>query len=211
MNDHADIYAAETAALEPTDWERWIDRVKQLMGHDADGDLIEDGYSLDTFGDMYEAGLTPEQASMRIVGAICVDSEGSVYRWVLASDYRYGSHDVGKWQSLRSEFPTVDRLPASAVLVWAPDRDGVTAFAICCNCGTPVQGSWLSTSEWRASAHCGECLNHGGDAFSIDDRDLATWTWAQRQKNRAPSEASVEVGPAFPATDVSTSRKDGRI
>lgn len=173
MNDHLDIYAAEVAALKPTEWERWIDRVKDLMGHDADGDLNEDGYSLDTFYDMYEADLTAEQASMRIVGAVCVDSEGTVYRLRQAEgagiEYREEWQVLYRWNAqasrdLRafgseSHIPFADPLPTSAVLVWAPDRDGVTAFAICTECGKSVQGSWLNTSEWRASALCLECLN----------------------------------------------------
>lgn len=83
-SDHLAIYAAETAALETTPFERWIADVERLMGHDSDGDLREDGYSLDTFSEMFDQGLTPEQAAERIVGAVFVQPDKEILRIVEA-------------------------------------------------------------------------------------------------------------------------------
>jgi hypothetical protein len=61
-DDHAAIWAYESAACEPTAWERWINEVESLLGHGADGDQSTDGYSLDGFYEMWERGLTPAAA-----------------------------------------------------------------------------------------------------------------------------------------------------
>lgn len=68
-SDHLTIYAAESAALEPTDWERWIAQVELVLGKSADGDQSEDGYSLDSFYDLWKIGQTPTQA-VKEVGSI---------------------------------------------------------------------------------------------------------------------------------------------
>lgn len=65
MSDHLDLCAAETAAMEPTDWERWASALKNFVGHDLDGDQTEDGYSYDGFYDMWKEGLTPAAAALR--------------------------------------------------------------------------------------------------------------------------------------------------
>lgn len=59
---HLALGLAESAACEPTDWERWVDAVEALLGHDADGDQTIDGYSLDGFYTAWKSGTTPEQA-----------------------------------------------------------------------------------------------------------------------------------------------------
>lgn len=69
-DDHLAIYAAEGAALLPTAWERWETDLEALLGHSTDGDLAEDGYSLDTFYDMWEAGLAPLDAARTVPGYI---------------------------------------------------------------------------------------------------------------------------------------------
>lgn len=61
-SDHLAIYGAESAALEPTDWEGWIAEVEQILGHSADGDQLEDGYSLDAFYGLWERRLYPAAA-----------------------------------------------------------------------------------------------------------------------------------------------------
>ena len=61
-DDHAAIWAHESAACEPTAWERWINEVESLLGHGADGDQSTDGYSLDGF---YENVGTPPNAGGR--------------------------------------------------------------------------------------------------------------------------------------------------
>ena len=65
-SDHADRWAYESAACEPTEWDRWIDAVEAILGHSADGDEDADGYSLDGFYDTYKQGLTPAAAAARI-------------------------------------------------------------------------------------------------------------------------------------------------
>lgn len=65
MSDHLDVWAAETAALEPTEWEHWVGELKNMVGHDLDGDQDEDGYSYDGFYEMWEHGLSPVAAALR--------------------------------------------------------------------------------------------------------------------------------------------------
>lgn len=65
MSDHLDLWAAETAAMEPTDWEHWASALENIVGHDLDGDQAEDGYSYDSFYDMWKDGLTPAAAALR--------------------------------------------------------------------------------------------------------------------------------------------------
>jgi hypothetical protein len=62
-DDHAAIWAYESAACEPTAWERWINEVESLLGHGADCDQSTDGYSLDGFYEMWERRLTPAAAA----------------------------------------------------------------------------------------------------------------------------------------------------
>lgn len=63
---HLALGLAESAACAPTDWERWIDRVETLLGHDADGDQATDGYSLDGLYDVWESNAAPEQAVVAV-------------------------------------------------------------------------------------------------------------------------------------------------
>lgn len=159
-SDHLAIYAAESAALAATDWERWINRVESLMQHDADSDLGEKGYSLDTFLDMYEAGVTPEAASVRIVGAVFTTPDGLVYRLVAAMRSPAYAGYAEQYDVVGPSVEGLDRrrsLPDNAVLVWAPDR-GVSAVATCTHCGRLVGFETVTTDEWRASAHCPSCL-----------------------------------------------------
>ena len=61
--NHVEVWEAEVfvSATEAA-WLAWIDRVEELLGHSADGDLGEDGYSMDTFWGMFQRGLSPEMA-----------------------------------------------------------------------------------------------------------------------------------------------------
>lgn len=68
-SDHIDRWAYESAACEPTDWERWIDTVESILGHCADGDSAADGYSLDEFYGSWKQGLAPAQAAAGIRSA----------------------------------------------------------------------------------------------------------------------------------------------
>lgn len=59
---HGDFARAESAALEPDAWDRWIARVEKLCGHSLDGDRERDGYSLDCCLDLFRAGKRPLDA-----------------------------------------------------------------------------------------------------------------------------------------------------
>ena len=61
-DSHLALGLAESAACAPTAWERWIDDVEILLGHDADGNQDTDGYSLDAFVMLWESGRPPTQA-----------------------------------------------------------------------------------------------------------------------------------------------------
>lgn len=60
---HFELGLRESAALEPTRWERWIDEAERILGRNPDGDQGADGYSLDAFHNAFERGLTPGQAA----------------------------------------------------------------------------------------------------------------------------------------------------
>lgn len=68
-SDHLDLWAYESAACEPTEWEHWINAVEAILGHSADGDGNTDGYSLDDFYDQWKQGLSPVAATATIRGA----------------------------------------------------------------------------------------------------------------------------------------------
>lgn len=59
-DDHMRIWNNENAWDDA--WERWATALESLLGHDLDGSLNEDGYSLDTAYGMWDAGLTIEDA-----------------------------------------------------------------------------------------------------------------------------------------------------
>ena len=67
-DDHAAVWAHESAACEPTPWERWIAAVEVLLGHSADGEHAVDGYSLDGFYDLWKAGASPADAVSSSLG-----------------------------------------------------------------------------------------------------------------------------------------------
>ena len=54
--NHLEFAAAEAAALLPTPWEQWVDRVEVVLGHSLDGDQAVDGYSMDDAHDAWESG-----------------------------------------------------------------------------------------------------------------------------------------------------------
>jgi hypothetical protein len=128
-SDHVDIYAAESAALAPTTWERWISAVESHLGHSADGDIREDGYSMDTFHDMFEAGLAPYPASQRVLGALFVTQVGATYRLASAGSSIYRGDKYGEQYNVLTETGSLGlefELPKDAVLVWSPDRGPVS-------------------------------------------------------------------------------------
>lgn len=122
MNDHADRYAAETAALVPTAWERWIDRVEELLGHTVDGDVNLDGFSVDTFADMFAAGLSAKVAATRIRRAVFVTPDGVVYQLHRAEQDPWSDVYGETYTVMRpgGGFTNAETLPVDATLVWRP-------------------------------------------------------------------------------------------
>lgn len=72
-SDHLTVYARESAALEPDDWERWISEVSNLLGHSPDGNHATDGYSMDSFYNMWRRGVSAADAATAHHRPICRD------------------------------------------------------------------------------------------------------------------------------------------
>lgn len=67
--NHLEFAAAESAALEPTAWERWAEVVEARLGHNLDGHHVTDGYSMDAAYVAYKAGITAVQYAARVESA----------------------------------------------------------------------------------------------------------------------------------------------
>lgn len=67
--NHLEFAAAESAALAPTSWERWVADVEGRVGHDLDGDQATDGYSMDAAYVAFGAGLMPVQYAARVLAS----------------------------------------------------------------------------------------------------------------------------------------------
>lgn len=78
-SDHADRWAYESAACEPTVWERWIAAVEAILGHSADGGRAADGYCLDEFFDRWKQGWSPAAAAAGIRAIVTV---GGQQHWI---------------------------------------------------------------------------------------------------------------------------------
>lgn len=61
--DRVAIGAHESAMCEPSGWDCWIDEVERPLGHGADGAHATDGYSMDSFYEMWKLGLTAASAA----------------------------------------------------------------------------------------------------------------------------------------------------
>lgn len=59
-NFHAEVWAMESAQLAPCAWEKWITQAEKQIGHDLDGTLSADGYSLDNAYEQFLEGRTIE-------------------------------------------------------------------------------------------------------------------------------------------------------
>lgn len=67
MDEHMDLWKSETwESAHERAWLRWADELEKALGHDLDGDLNTDGYSLDTAYEMWQTGLTVLEAQRRI-------------------------------------------------------------------------------------------------------------------------------------------------
>lgn len=56
--NHMEFAAAESAALEPSAWDRWVNAAEKLLGHDLDGSQEENGYSLDFSYEDWKRGMS---------------------------------------------------------------------------------------------------------------------------------------------------------
>lgn len=56
--NHREFGAYESAQLEPTAWELWVDAVVKVLGHDIDGTQVVDGYSYDFAFIDYKNGVS---------------------------------------------------------------------------------------------------------------------------------------------------------
>lgn len=66
-DNHMDLWKSETwESSHEKAWNRWADEVEELLGHDLDGDLNTEGYSLDTAYDMWNDGIKPGEAKVLI-------------------------------------------------------------------------------------------------------------------------------------------------
>lgn len=61
--NHLEFAAMESAALEPTPWDKWSERVEKLLGHDLDGNQDENGYSVDGALLLFTLGWTARDAA----------------------------------------------------------------------------------------------------------------------------------------------------
>lgn len=60
---HMDLWRDENRIGATEDqWLGWIAEVEHLLGHSADGDQKQDGYSMDSFYEKFEAGQSPAEA-----------------------------------------------------------------------------------------------------------------------------------------------------
>lgn len=72
---HLEFAAAESAALQPTQWERWTAQVEKAIGHSLDGDNSvdamvagnADGYSLDDAYEAFEDGDTVAEYAAHVI------------------------------------------------------------------------------------------------------------------------------------------------
>lgn len=79
-SDHQSIWAHEVAMLAPTTFERWVAEVELLLGHDVDGCSMDHdhaghqdegvGFSLDDFGDRFDAGQSPAEAVAEVKASL---------------------------------------------------------------------------------------------------------------------------------------------
>lgn len=62
--NHMEFAKAESNGLKRTPFECWIERVEAYVGHDLDGDLHQDGYSLDDCHELFEQGITSRECAV---------------------------------------------------------------------------------------------------------------------------------------------------
>ena len=65
--NHLEFAAYESAQVVSSDpWLAWCDHFRALIGGDNDGDISENGYSLDESFDAFEAGQSAEQYAAKV-------------------------------------------------------------------------------------------------------------------------------------------------
>lgn len=73
---HIEFAEAESRALDPTAWDRWINRLEKTVGHSLDGDENADGYSLDFCLDLFR-----ERVSVDDAASLIHSNKASLARW----------------------------------------------------------------------------------------------------------------------------------
>lgn len=166
-HDHFATYAAESAGPVDIAWESWIDRVEDLLDRDPNGSLAADGYSIDTFHDMFEAGFTPRQASGRVRGAIHVTADGQAWQFVLGQYEPLFAIYRERWNVLTTDGfkHHADTLPDNAVQVHCPHRGLIPQVGVCSDCRDEVTEPGVRSDEFRASGMCPRCLHEGRSAL----------------------------------------------
>lgn len=61
-DDHMTVWLAEKDSDSDLDWYQWIDEVELRLGNDPDGNIDDDGYSMDSFHQMWARHLTVDEA-----------------------------------------------------------------------------------------------------------------------------------------------------
>lgn len=63
-DEHMELWEIEYDETEQQmSWFEWSNEVELLKSHNLDGDLMKDGYSFDTFCEMWVRNWSPEQAA----------------------------------------------------------------------------------------------------------------------------------------------------
>jgi hypothetical protein len=66
--NHIEFAELETASLAAgSEFEAWCEKAEKILGHDLDGDEVNDGYSLDGAFDWYDGGDTPKEYAQRVL------------------------------------------------------------------------------------------------------------------------------------------------
>lgn len=78
--NHLEFAAAESAALEPTDWERWITSAEHLAGKTLDGDQATDGYSYDNAYAAWKTHTSPATYVNAVAQRTCLHCDATLNR-----------------------------------------------------------------------------------------------------------------------------------
>jgi hypothetical protein len=67
INQHLETYEMEVyVPKSEAAWSKWYDACEKMLGHNLDGDQLEDGYSVDYAYDVFLNGISAEYYVMMI-------------------------------------------------------------------------------------------------------------------------------------------------